>query len=339
MGIIGNSIQKQIDKSNTQQYFQSVGTVLDYDLATNTAEIRFSNPNGEGSLTRKNVRLSSTLGGNTNSGLYPGCKCLIHFINGNIWNPIITGVIDNFYDSKTCSDQGSCLVNPEIKQIEFPENFVAMSEDWTDYNNQDESKYINDFGDYSSQDITEQAHEMINELDKYSATEQGMTNLKTKSTIKLCDNGDIDMFVANNIGIRISKKNHRIYFYGWDINLNGEYDLLEIIEQYKCKCEEKNKDGIDIKNLMTIIKLNDIIKNIDYCVEELEKCIALSIYMNGNSGKFVQIRSQIESFKRLRKDFYDNATTSNYQSYYDKFIKYVDIFEKELNDAAGILEV
>jgi hypothetical protein len=56
-----------------------------------------------------------------------------------------------------------------------------------------------------------------------------MTSLSTKSTIKLRENGDIDIFVANNIGIRVSVVDKSISLYG-TLKINGKkIDLSKIL--------------------------------------------------------------------------------------------------------------
>ena len=66
-------------------------------------------------------------------------------------------------------------------------------------------------------------------MDKYTAEESGMTNLDTKSTVKLRENGDIDIFVSHNVGIRISNTDHKIYMYGLGLYLNNK-------ELKNCQC-------------------------------------------------------------------------------------------------------
>lgn len=234
MSIIKNALKKQICDSNRQQYNDTTATIIEYDITMNTAKIKYANPNGDGYLYRDNVRLSNTLGGVTGAGIYPGQSCTISFINNNIYSPIITGIISNNYSNKTCSDQGAYLVDNEILSYNKPEEITPMINNWIEEDNTDSSKYNNDLGDYTETDVSELIHETLNTLDKYKSTEQGITNLSTKSTIKLKENGDIDIFIANNIGIRISLIDKSINLYG-TLKINGqEIDLSKILnDTYK----------------------------------------------------------------------------------------------------------
>ena len=96
-----------------------------------------------------------------------------------------------------------------------------MMNDWIDENNTNQNKYNNDLWDYHNADIIDDIINCISKITKYTDKEEGVTNLDTKSTIKLRENGDIDIFVANNIGIRINKSNKRIDIYG-DLYINGK---------------------------------------------------------------------------------------------------------------------
>ena len=221
MGIIKNKLNEQIQANNLRTYSDTTGTILEYDAITNRAKIIFDSPIGEGTMVRENVPVTSQSGGFTHDGIRPGTQCNIAFSNNNSYAPVITGINNSFYNDKTCSDQGACLVNEKIKNIQKPKDIIPMSSQWLDESNQNQSKYHNDLGQYQDTDVTTQIIDILTKLDKYASTEQGITNLETKSTIKFKENGDIDIFVANNIGIRISKSNKKIYVYG-DLVINGE---------------------------------------------------------------------------------------------------------------------
>lgn len=221
MGIIKDKLNKQIQANNLRRYSDTTGTILNYDPITNRAKISFNSPIGEGIMIRENVPISSQSGGFTQSGIHIGAKCNIAFYSNNIYSPVITGINNSFYNDKTCSDQGACLVDESINAVTKPEGIIPMCSQWIDVNNQNRTKYSNDIGDYQKSDITIETMDILNRLDKYETDEEGVTNLKTKSTIKLKENGDIDIFVANNIGIRISKINKQIFLYG-DLFINGE---------------------------------------------------------------------------------------------------------------------
>jgi len=229
MGIVRDRLKQQIEENNRQQSNDTTATIIEYNMVLNTAKIRYLNPNGEGFLYRDNVSIANTLGGLTGAGIYPGQTCAITFIKNNIYNPIITGLTSNNYALKTCTDQGAYIIDSGILSIEKPGSITSMTSNWLEEENVNYGKYINDLGDYSQIDSSEVIHEVLSTLDKYKEAEQGITNLSTKSTIKLKENGDIDIFVANSVGIRISPETKTVSLYGTLQVNNQTIDLSKII--------------------------------------------------------------------------------------------------------------
>ena len=229
MGVIRNALQKQIQNDGLNRYSNTTAIILSYDIVTNTATIKFPDPNGDGYMYRENVTFANTLGAATGSGIYTGQTCTISFIGGNIWSPIITGLADNLYESKTSPDQGAYIIGVDNDNIYTkPDNISPMMNDWIDENNTNKNKYNNDLWDYTKSDTTQEVHELLQSMDKYTAQESGITNLDTKSTVKLKENGDIDIFVSHNVGIRISNTDHKIYMYGLGLYLNNKEPRIPI---------------------------------------------------------------------------------------------------------------
>lgn len=222
MGIIKNTLKKEIDRSNLQRINNTVGTILEYDIKTNTATVEYLNPNGEGHLYNRNVQITETLGGVTGAGISIGQLCTLNFIGNNINKPIITGILESKYNYKTCSDQGAYIIDNSIKNCELPNEIIPMTNNWLDESNNNEDKYNGHVDDFISKDLELDMFEILDTINKYTVTEQGITNLETKSTIKFKDNGDIDIFVNNNTGIRIDANAQTINIYGLNILFNGK---------------------------------------------------------------------------------------------------------------------
>lgn len=220
MGIIKNTIKKQIDFSNSQNYRCAIATIKRYNNISNTACITFNNPNGSGTLYRENVPVAESLGGVCGSALKQGVKCSIEFRNGNIFSPVITGVLKSYYNERSNTRQGACIVDEYVNEQQEPEDITPMYNDWIDENNFNESKYI----DESTTSLIEgdeyqMFYDTIRNINHYTDNEQGITNLSNHSTVKIKENGDIEMFVENNIGIRISKQMQKIYVYGLTVEV------------------------------------------------------------------------------------------------------------------------
>ena len=136
-----------------------------------------------------------------------------------------------------------------------------MTKDWVEEGNINSTKYNNDLGDYTNVDTANVMHEILNTLDKYKDTEQGITNLATKSTVKLKENGDIDLFVTNNIGIRICPGNKTIEFYGMKFLFNGtEIKDFAIQDGDNPTTNNTDKPSSEVENLNVsdIMKITEI---------------------------------------------------------------------------------
>ena len=238
MGLIRNTIQEQVNNNNRQYFEPSSGTIISYDKVNNVACVQFLNPYGDGYMRRENVPVSQALGGITSHGVQPGQKCSLTFVNGNIFSPVITGILSSTFYQKTNKDQGAYLVDSAILNTDIQVVEISpMYKQWIDLENNDSTKYVNQISPFDTFDLISKYFSMMSDMNHYSDTEQGITHMNTKSTIKLKDNGDIDIFVSNNVGIRISQENGQISLYGFDININGQYNLLEILQ----KCVAQNE--------------------------------------------------------------------------------------------------
>lgn len=340
MGIIKNALQQQINMNNKQQFNDTTATIIEYNMVLNTAKIRFPNPNGEGYLFRDNVSISNTLGGVTGAGIYPGQSCTITFIGNNVYAPVITGLTASNYANKTCSDQGAYLVDTAVFSHDKPSTINPMINNWIEENNTNQTKYNNDLGDYTSTDASESIHEALNTLDKYKTTEQGITNLKTKSTMKLKDNGDIDMFVSNNIGIRLCPDNKTIEFYGMKFLFNGEEVDIKNIGQSSTEKDSPQVENTTVLDIIKISEVQTLFKTLDDSVEELKLCIQYTADIMDNASKFTVLKNKIQEYESLKEDYYakaDNLTNEIILDTYNMLLEYNETFNQELQDASNTL--
>lgn len=340
MGIIKDKLNEQINIKNLRQYNDTTGTILEYDPITNRAKIKFNNPNGGETLIRENVPVSSQSGGFTQDGIRTGMQCSISFYKNNIFAPVITGTNNSLYNDKTCSDQGACLVNENISLIQKPENIIPMSSQWIDENNYNSNKYNNDLGEYQNIDVTTSTMDMLTKLDKYSDTEQGITNLETKSTIKTKENGDIDIFVSNNVGIRISNTQHKIYLYGdFYINNTPINYIINNISGNDINISNVSNKNINDSNAIKkeiINNINSMIPTIDDYIKEIELCIEILIEINGNNTQYDIIYNKIDEYKNIISGYNEELSVEEIQNIETRLQSLKDYFELELDDAQSI---
>lgn len=331
MGVLKEAIQKQVDKQNLQYMQSSTGTILRYDKTSNRADIIYNNPVGDGTVYRGGIPVSNSLGGLTSGGVKPGQECTITFVNGNINAPLITGTNESSYRDKTCTDQGAYIIDEFVReQVQEVTDFIPMYQAWISPTNEWVDKYKNTAIDYSEYDANERARTLQSTTDKFSDSEVGLTNLDTKATLKMKDNGDIDIFVTDNVGIRISKKMRKIYFYGFDININGEMDLLAILR--KCRdCEFDGYHDDELKEIKDFITQH--IGYIEGDIEELKRCIAYTKEITGDIEYFSSLDSAIGRFEVLKKNYNEGKYSDSSEDLEDvkaQILDYYDYFEEEL---------
>lgn len=223
MSLISNKIKEQYDnRARSSQYICSTGTITDYEPNTNTAAIQYVNPNdGYSTMIKGSVPVANNLGGLTGSAVQVGSRCSLTFINGNVNAPVITGIIDSTYQDKTSTDQGAYVVSSYINDVDTTIETTPLIETLLDNDNEDPYKYYTDYGNFVDVDLDQEMYDLLSNLDKYTNSEQGVTNLETKSNIRLKENGDIDIFVDNNTGIRISPDSNSIEIWG-NVSINGK---------------------------------------------------------------------------------------------------------------------
>lgn len=225
MGIIGDKLQQKIENNNNIRYSDTVAEITDYDNIKNTASVKFANPNNGSIMTADNIAVKINMGGLSQAALKIGQKCWISFIGNNLLCPVITNLCDdqyydNIYSKKTNSDQGAYIVDSNINNIDINSiKITPMTDDY--FNDSVSSRYSLITKDYTDTEAIQEVRKIIMEIDKYKTSEDGITNIKNNSTIKFKDNGDIDIFVNNNTGIRISPNSKSIEVYG-SFKINGK---------------------------------------------------------------------------------------------------------------------
>ena len=225
MGIIGNKLQQKIENNNNIRYSDTVAEITEYDNIKNTASVKFANPNNGSIMTADNIAVKINMGGLSQAALKIGQKCWISFIGNNLLCPVITNLCDdqyydNIYSKKTNSDQGAYIVDSNINNIDI--NLIKITPMTDDYfNDSVSSRYSLITKDYTDTEAIQEVRKIIMEIDKYKTSEDGITNIKNNSTVKFKDNGDIDIFVNNNTGIRISPNSKSIEVYG-SFKINGK---------------------------------------------------------------------------------------------------------------------
>lgn len=344
MGAIKEELKRQVNSHDMQKFYGTSATILSYDKVNNVARIKFFDPNSGTEMLRENVPLCITMGGVTGGSILPGQRCLITFTNNNIFAPVITGISESLYNQKTFDDQGAYLVSSDILQCEKPKEIIPMSDSWIDYGNQDKTKYENDLGIFSQQDATAEAYEIINTLNKYKDNEQGITNLDNHSTFNVKENGDIDIFVANNLGIRISPSSRNISVYG-TLMVNGKEMSLDSFtnqihnnEDEHSQPENVHGNELSIADVIKVNRIENIISSTQNDVDDIEDIINMIYEISGDTTSLNGLKEKIKTFKSLREEYYSGSvTSSDLDKIYNQLINLQAEFSNQLKEAEEVI--
>ena len=219
MGVIKDKLNEQINNYNNIKYGDTIAVIDEFNHITNTANIHFNDPNSGIVHYAKNVSYKIQQGGMATAAPTAGTKCWISFLSNNLLTPVITSLCDDYYhknsySKKTNTNSGAYISSYEVLQTNTTIKTTPMINDY----------YINiekqHFEEYSNIDIIKQTQRQIMESDKYKATENGVTDIITKSTFKIDEDGNINIFVNNNTGIKICPSTCSIEVYG-QLRVNG----------------------------------------------------------------------------------------------------------------------
>ena len=344
MGLIRDTLKKEIETQGTQRYDGTTATIIQYYNTTNTCDIEYPNPNGDGMFRRDQVPIANTLGGLAGSGIYPGMQCSIEFRGGNVMSPLITGVLTNFYQLKTNTNQGACIVDDDILDVEIPEDddITPMVDDWMDDTNDNTYKYANDYSIHLvGMDCDSHTYDIIRNIDHYTDNEQGMTNLDNKSTLKVKENGDIDIFVDNNVGIRISKSKQKVSLFGATIETNGQ----SIADQTGATIADTVNNLIDQSaieeqqlpdTLIVSLKLSTLIAETNGKVEAFNTILEIMAKISGSMDRYSYLKMILNQYETYKKDFYENKDYMTVEELNKLYDKIYEIYRTLVQEAADI---
>jgi hypothetical protein len=214
MSELSKAIKTKVLEPHLNQFYDMIkATILEYDNSHNRAKIKFDDPRGSGFIELEDVPVQLGSGGVSSSGPFIDDEVWISFENKNIFSPKIVSLCDEQFNNKTKerfnhSLQGAYLPEEEENtDIDF-DGFMPLYNDWIDNDNNDYSLYT----DYIIDPI-EEMNTVLNDCKYYSTSELGLTHPFNRSTIKIKDNGNIDIFIEDSQGIRINTIDKSINFF------------------------------------------------------------------------------------------------------------------------------
>ncbi|MCC0781737.1 hypothetical protein IR152_01030 [Clostridioides sp. ES-S-0108-01] len=251
-------IDNIVDPYSKTIFTTSIGKVIDFNICKNTADIYVENLKGN-SATFSNVPIQNIGEGVQLSPLEKGDKVYIQFNNDSVFQPKITGMVDESYKCLSKKRRNhirkGCLLS-NIKR-DSREITKKMSETWLDYNNKDKLKYK----DFMDKNPIDSVVEKIEKKGFFGGKEVGVYHPKKSSIVKLRDDSSIDIFTATNVGLRINAENKTIEIFG---DFSAKSENWSVISNNINICAEDKiiLSGSEIVIDTKKIKINGVDKNV-----------------------------------------------------------------------------
>jgi hypothetical protein len=219
-GELAEKIKKEIVMPNTNQPLITAGYIEFYDKKTNRAMVKAENPYTQQVNTYEDVEMQCNTHGISSSGPFRGDQVLLSFINNNYSRPYIIGFIENNFFQNT----------RETKQKHESQGAYLPNSDDKIYDDYDGRMYEGTTPPMQSDNIfgflTKIFKKAIGKKEPiqdpvdinkesefipyFDTAEPGMIHPKNNSTMKIKDDGSIDLFSFMNEGIRINPVNRII---------------------------------------------------------------------------------------------------------------------------------
>lgn len=223
MASLNKAIKNVIEPTQKEAVGMVVAQIIFYDNTTNRADVKYDDPSSGGVVTLTGVQVEIPSLGVASSGPFPGDQVYVCFLNNNPTLPRIIGRADGDYKyysrklyehsragSQLSTSYGSVtssLVDAFTGSSPTPSylNWISVGSKSTKARN----IAINTF---SASAFEEQSAE----FDNYELAEVGLTHPGTASTMKLYNNGVIDVFAVDDLGMRVDPTLSSLMFNSMD---------------------------------------------------------------------------------------------------------------------------
>lgn len=223
MASLNKAIKNVIDPTQKEASGMVVAQVVFYDNATNKADVKYDDASSGGVVSLTGVPVEIPSLGVASSGPFPGDQVYVCFLNNNPLLPRIIGRADGDYKyysrklyehsrsgaqlSTSYGGVTSGLLESFTKNSPTPSylNWISVGGKKTKARN----IALNTF---SSSAFEDQSANFSN----YELAEVGLTHPGTASTVKLYNNGVIDVFADNDLGMRVDPSLSSLMFNSMD---------------------------------------------------------------------------------------------------------------------------
>lgn len=206
MASLNKALKSAVSDPIKENLGMVVAQITFYDNTTNRADLKYDDPSSGGVVTLEGVPVEIPSLGVASAGPFPGDQVYVSFLNNNPTLPRIIGRADGDYKyySRELYEHGrsgSQLTYGDITNgliNSFTNTPVPSFNKWLSVT-KNAAKVIA-MNVFSASAFEDQASELTN----YELAEVGMTHPGTASTMKLYNNGVIDVFASTDLGMRVS---------------------------------------------------------------------------------------------------------------------------------------
>lgn len=238
-------VNNVLNPSMKTRFTNATGDVVSYNAAHNVADVFIPSIIDGNGLTLKEVPVQIAGVGLHQSSLKQGDRVYIQFNNGSIFQPKILGKADELYATHTAKEEvhlrkGDLTVSQTMEEGEI----TSSSSNWLDSENEDIFKYES----YRMKSGMDNVSNKIMNKGKFVNQDVGLYNPVSSSVVKIKDNGEIDIFVSTNVGVKINPQNKTIEILGDVTTKSNNWSVLS--NNVEIKAKEKiilNAESIDLQ--------------------------------------------------------------------------------------------
>lgn len=269
--MLKNKILEEIVQKNEKERFTcALGTITKINKISNSASVSLE------STIDKKIELDDIPLPIYGRGIHTalpnvGDEVVVTFVGNSLLQAKIISVVDELYKYRTRYQeqhikQGSYISNIDYSSIDDidEDDIKALTDNWID----EENNYLLKYYSYAKSEPIKDLSRDISLLSYFDEGEVGLIHPTNKSIIKLKNDGCVDIFSEDNIGIRVNPKTKTISFIGDNIVSNSKNWNLEIDNvNINSKIFAVNSDTIVLNS--NVLKLSDSDKK--YTVKEIIK--------------------------------------------------------------------
>lgn len=224
--MINKYLKETVKSESISKMSNATGHIIRVDDENNKADVFFpSFGNQQNGRRIDAIPICIAANGIHQSKFRKGDLVYVQFNSSTIFSPKIIAKADESYKNNTAKkevhlNKGSLLLK-ETKKIESEEEYIPSYKTWM---TTDDNYFKNN--DYKEKEAMLNIAKIIEEKGKFIGEDVGLFNPISSSIVKLKDNGDIDIFTNNDIGLRVNSKDKTVEIFG-SLKIKGESISIE----------------------------------------------------------------------------------------------------------------